>query len=382
MRKAFESDYVSEHLSDWIDLFFGYKQTDPDNSYPPEMYESIWTKQTLNDPARRAEIEAAMCHIGQLPPIVFNSPHPKRNVRKTTSTLSQTVIVDLSLGPVATALWRSKREFVYVRDRELHIFSVDFAAGAHCVHSESVDLPGSVSGIGSGRKTNVSILFATGRMMTFDGDVLSPLFPELSNISVFAASNRCFAVVSDAAMLNLVGPRLNFAIPFYGNPISCCDISHHFGIAVCGVAGSIVISALFEGTKLNVVTLGADYKPMKVLITRSWGFIVTYAAVTIAGKTTNRLFVHTVNGKLIRAAPITFSITAWCTWKSRRGFDFVMVANDLGKLSVFEAFYLNIGESFHRCCETAVTVTYRPEHSVAVVVLRDGHVVFVPYKYE
>jgi hypothetical protein len=101
--------------------------------------------------------------------------------------------------------------------------------------------------------------------------------------------------------------------------------------------------------------------------------------MSVTGKTVNRIFVHNINGRLIRAVQIGFSVTAWCTWASRSAFDYLMVANEQGKVFVFEAFYVNIGKSLHRCYETVIYRSYVIEWGVGVIVLGNGHVVFLPF---
>ena len=74
--QALESDYVSEHLNEWIDLIFGYKQrgkaaTDAYNAFFHLSYrENIKTvdQATLN----QAE------YFGQMPIQLFTEPHPTR----------------------------------------------------------------------------------------------------------------------------------------------------------------------------------------------------------------------------------------------------------------------------------------------------------------
>ncbi|KAK8888073.1 hypothetical protein M9Y10_039133 [Tritrichomonas musculus] len=82
-RKALESDYVSEHLNDWIDLIFGHKQkgqkaVEANNTFDPCLYENIWTKENLNDPSKRAMIEALLQHCGHIPNQLFTQPHPPK----------------------------------------------------------------------------------------------------------------------------------------------------------------------------------------------------------------------------------------------------------------------------------------------------------------
>ena len=77
-RQALESDIVSENLHHWIDLIFGYKQIDQNNSFFDEAY-------GINEDYHPMQKEAYLLiaeEFGVCPVQLFSEPHPHRKFMK------------------------------------------------------------------------------------------------------------------------------------------------------------------------------------------------------------------------------------------------------------------------------------------------------------
>ncbi|XP_051524779.1 protein FAN isoform X1 [Myxocyprinus asiaticus] len=83
MRSALESQYVSEHLHEWIDLIFGYKQRGSEavaahNVFHPLTYEGGVDCDSIEDPDQKIAMLTQILEFGQTPRQLFTTPHPQR----------------------------------------------------------------------------------------------------------------------------------------------------------------------------------------------------------------------------------------------------------------------------------------------------------------
>ncbi|XP_012575949.1 PREDICTED: neurobeachin-like protein 2 [Condylura cristata] len=82
-RRALESEYVSAHLHEWIDLIFGYKQRGPAaeealNVFYYCTYEGAVDLDHVVDERERKALEGIISNFGQTPCQLLKEPHPAR----------------------------------------------------------------------------------------------------------------------------------------------------------------------------------------------------------------------------------------------------------------------------------------------------------------
>lgn len=101
-REALESEHVSQHLHEWIDLIWGYKQRDPAslNVFHPLSYEGSIDLDKITDELEREATVGIIHNFGQTPKKLFQSPHPQRIVQGTYTlplTLQRGIVEDYRL---------------------------------------------------------------------------------------------------------------------------------------------------------------------------------------------------------------------------------------------------------------------------------------------
>eukprot|EP00058_Branchiostoma_floridae_P010550 XP_002596038.1 hypothetical protein BRAFLDRAFT_202950 [Branchiostoma floridae] len=85
-REALESDYVSAHLHEWIDLIFGQKQQGEEairatNVFHHLFYEGRVDIFSINDPLKKNATIGFINNFGQIPKQLFRKPHPPKRAR-------------------------------------------------------------------------------------------------------------------------------------------------------------------------------------------------------------------------------------------------------------------------------------------------------------
>ncbi|GLD93188.1 hypothetical protein PINS_up001780 [Pythium insidiosum] len=80
---ALESEYVSAHIHEWIDLVFGSSQRGPaavtaNNVFFYLTYEGLVDIDSITDPVTKSSMRAQIAHFGQTPTQVLRDPHPSR----------------------------------------------------------------------------------------------------------------------------------------------------------------------------------------------------------------------------------------------------------------------------------------------------------------
>lgn len=80
-----ECDYVSQHLHQWIDLIFGYKQlgsasVDAVNVFHHLFYEGNVDIYNIDDPLKKNATIGFINNFGQIPKQLFKKPHPSKKM--------------------------------------------------------------------------------------------------------------------------------------------------------------------------------------------------------------------------------------------------------------------------------------------------------------
>ena len=408
-RKALESKHVSENLNKWIDLIWGVTSRgelakENYNMFKAEMYDEAWDEEALKSPRRRAEIEATLCHVGQVAPQLFFVPHPQRNKATSKTILKKPCVISLNeqINVVLATINRGEDNLhlmVSLCDAQGKYISciVDFSSGNVEEHKETTIYTKEIKGLAElgfttdprqsrvadiqkGRFLVISPKTRRVHIVNFKNACVDS-YPQVSNDCVSVSSNgeySTFATIGSVLQI-FRHDQLVSSIASYRESITCCYTSGTFNMSVFGTKdGFMLFSQIPSGEVMKVISLG-EYRPQLVLITQQWGFVLLYATKIVDGIVLHYLLLYSVNGDLLRETKIECGVTSWSTYSSFDGFDYVCMGDEKGHVFVYEAFFLTPGEPACRCKSSIVSCKFFKKINTVVAVSSNGEIRFSPF---
>jgi hypothetical protein len=412
MRKALESEIVSRAIHHWIDLVWGDKQRSEkaNNIYMAEMYEGIWTEENLSNAATRAEIEAILCHVGQIPPQLFERPHPRRAPKAGPGkTVSRCVAIDLKVAKViggAVSIDANRKVRIATISHGGFGLVAQFSPSQVArlippfmpkwpeliLGQENVIAAKLIRGLSEEGKplafANDSFLIAeSGRLhrVFYESGLDEIMISSKSEIVCLAVDHGWLvccdedSVISIHELIDL--SQAKWTIPTFSNLITCTALSIDFRGIVCGTKdGTVLFCSFSDRSVVNSVQVGENANPVSIMISQGWGFVVVYFTKIDKGKQTFHMGLYSINGQLIRERELKNEMTAWCGYRTVDGFDFMVVADVKGNLFWFEVFFMEVGEGVNIGNEVILAVAFNQDDQVAVAITAEGRLVLCPMK--
>jgi hypothetical protein len=431
-RKALESDYVSDNLHEWIDLIWGYKQSgeravEANNVFLRSLYADIWETVDPRIADKRAETEALLSHVGQIPPQLFDKPHPKRDVYVCsygTRTIRKAVI-DLSPLALAHIIQTGSRVQIYVlsHTQACLVSTIDTVDPANVVvpirRSLSNPIPAAAEHyprratagprppsrlpLPANAAESSGVLLDANKMVCFAGDGFGFVAPDSDTLLkvrphleipelkikhrtriVCVASDGEWTLIADrgSSFSMYLGGTLKFTIPHFTSSVCAAAISQVFQSVVCGTTDcALLFCSLNRGYVTRIVQL-REKQPLLVLITKSWGFVCVYTGTLTQGVFRYGLTLFSVNGDQIRAIDIPLAVSAWATFVTRDGFDWIVLALVDGSCYMFEAFFMRpkFRQPIFDARAQVVGIDFVKASETLVCVLANGNVNIVPHE--
>lgn len=376
-RKTLESDFVSYHLGNWIDMIWGVSQhrfgnLENINLFSPYLYDDYNKNES--------EIAKAMLStLGSIPPKIFYKPISPRNSLNKKSVIDKILVFKLPfLTIIKTGFIFEKngiRLVAFFKENYQQRFFVD-------INSESI-IPVYLS--------SLRLKIPNDSKFTSDGESVY-VFDE-KNEKIHCISFERYKVVNNdipaidfilCSSTEIITATESGTVKIWTPPkfkhktlftitndlISCVSMSGIYGIFVCGTNdGYLKIYSYKQRKFINSVK--TNFIIDKILITESFGFILCYTP-------SNEINIFTINGFFIKEVKINFEVYIWSTFKEINGIDYICCADPFGNIYIFESYYPDKVAHLANCNGNVIALNYNTNLKVIVAFTAKSKVYIIP----
>ena len=366
--KALESQYVSEHINEWIDLIWGYKQkgeeaVKADNTYDPNMYQGYENENV----EQRDNIRK---YVGQIPAQLFTAKHPQREmfIPKPVPLESFSGITTHDSPPLKICAVGNQSETMKIIS--LHVDGVLFLSKLSgekkelwtCTNistgSRFIGLndngtffisPSDSSGIIAYSSATSSIISLSAR-------------PHIAAVNCISSDNHFFVTGgrdASIALWKITDKNISVVSTsvVHNDTISAVFVSEQFGVVV-GVSRDGMMTTFMlpdlRYIRSKDMELPPEYKAKSVVVTQCEGNIVI-SAEKESDDTQSTLFkTFTINGELISTNEFNFTTSSIVSVSTNTCFDRLLVLTDQNTVTLFDIHPLR-----------AIRVVYRQESPIA-----------------
>ena len=358
-RKALESNYVSSMLNNWIDLMWGYKQRgeeaiNADNVFISKLYEDVWEKQT--NFGSEEQVKAFLNMIGQIPPQLFKTPHPKRQTSNSSFEKSCTNMIPYH---VLYSHYTGESVVILSNDGKLHFYNESFEQGVYSIQEDHETailqqyFVRMISSINESEFTFASVASSFFICIKANESTIYLVNVKKGNVVSIPSPHQSITHVSGRGFWYMTcgnenatnvykvehPKKIQFTTQNYRDGICCTCISDTYKVLITGTRdNALVVTSLTNGVTVRVIDLKGT--PTKVHVTDSFGFIVA-CMENPEKRDTSMISVFTINGDHIITKCIDYRIAEWCFWTSHRGFDYIGIISGIGSVLFAEVFYLD-----------------------------------------
>lgn len=172
-------------------------------------------------------------------------------------------------------------------------------------------------------------------------------------------------------------------ISSFRESIKCISINTNFDALICGTRDNWLLFCRLNIRKMAVNRMiETKGRPQKIIVTDSFGFVVAFLTKIEEGKLIEKIALYDINGEEIRTKelnPERHIVAMTKALSIPEAFDFLIVADDLNHIFVFEAFYLEFGQPIFQTQSRILKLVYYQEECLIIAFCADGTAAVIYY---